>query len=390
MLERIARGRLPAKHHTVLRDDSGALCYEECLTRAGFDGPYSILYHQHRPHESRPKPTTHGFVVPSGARDEPLLRRRYRSLEAPHPKQGGTIAPIDARVPLLYNDDVVLSVLRPNHEDPVYFSNGDGDELYFIQKGGGLLRSPFGDLPFNTHDYVYVPKGVPHRFMLAPGVAQFWLVIECRGGVSLPKEYRNDIGQISMMAPFSHRDFRVPEFRGPLDEGLLDLVVLKNKAFHGYELVKTPLDVVGWDGTVYPFTFQIEKFQPRVGQIHIPPTVHATFVGPGVLVCSFVPRPLDFHPDAIPCPYPHSSVDIDEVIFYSAGSFTSHSGVGPGSISHHPAGIPHGPHPGAYEGSIGARMTDEVAVMIESKKPLYRTEAAATIEDREYHESFNE
>jgi homogentisate 1,2-dioxygenase len=390
MLERIARGRLPAKHHTVLRDDNGALCYEECLTRAGFDGPYSILYHQHRPHESRHKSTTHGFVVPTRAPEDPLLRRRYRSLEAPHPKQGGIIAPLEARVPLLFNEDVVLSVLRPNHEDPVYFTNGDADELYFIQKGGGLLRSPFGDLGFNTHDYVYVPKGVPHRFLLASGVAQFWLVVECRGGVSLPKQYRNDIGQISMMAPFSHRDFRAPEFRGPLDEGLLELVVLKNKVFHGYELIKTPLDVIGWDGTVYPFAFQIEKFQPRVGQIHIPPTVHANFAGRGVLICSFVPRPLDFHPDAIPCPYPHSSVDIDEVIFYSAGSFTSHSGVGPGSISHHPAGIPHGPHPGAYEGSIGHHRTDEVAVMIESKKPLHRTEAAVAIEDREYHESFNE
>lgn len=390
MLERIAKGRLPAKHHTVLRDDHGALYYEECLTRAGFDGPYSILYHQHRPHESRYKPTSRGFALPRRVSDEALLRRRYRSLDAPHPKQGGIIAPLDARVPLLFNEDVVLSVLRPNHEDPVYFANGDADELYFIQKGGGLLRSPFGDLSFNAHDYVYVPKGVPHRFLLASGVAQFWLVVECRGALSLPAHYRNNIGQISMMAPYSHRDFRAPDFRGPLDEGIKDLIVLKNQAFHGYELLHTPLDVIGWDGTVYPFAFPIEKFQPRVGEIHIPPSVHATFAAPGVLVCSFVPRPLDFHPEAIPCPYPHSSVDVDEVIFYSAGSFTSHSGVGPGSISHHPGGIPHGPHPGSYEGSIGNRRTDEVAVMLEVMRPLHRTEAALSIEDPDYHESFND
>jgi homogentisate 1,2-dioxygenase len=217
-----------------------------------------------------------------------------------------------------------------------------------------------------------------------------------------------------MDAPYSHRDFRRPVFAGPRDEGLRDLVVKRDDAFHGFRYAHAPLDVVGWDGTVYPWAFPILNFQPRVGLVHLPPTVHGTFATRGALICSFVPRLLDFHPDAIPCPYPHSSVGCDEIIFYCAGQFTSRSnvepskgstppatgsvgqsppsptrpGVGPGSISHHPAGVMHGPHPGAYEGSIGARSTDELAVMLDTTKPLHATDAARSVEDPEYHASF--
>jgi homogentisate 1,2-dioxygenase len=191
-----------------------------------------------------------------------------------------------------------------------------------------------------------------------------------------------------MDAPYCHRDFHHPEFKGPVEEHLRDLLVKRNGAFHGFRSTHSPLDLVGWDGTVYPFAFPILNFQPRAGLVHLPPTWHGTFAARGALICSFVPRMLDFHPQAIPCPYPHSSIDCDEFIFYARGNFTSRRGVGPGSISHHPAGVGHGPHPGAYEGSIGQTRTDELAVMLDTALPLTPTSAALAVEDAGYQASF--
>jgi homogentisate 1,2-dioxygenase len=393
MLDRMTAGTVPALPHTALRDEQGRLHHEECLTRDGFDGPYTILYHQHRPHTQEVAPVEHGWKVPGvgagdgagpGAPVDPLQRHHYRSQELP--RHGGG-PPIDARVPLLFNADITLSVLHPEIADPVYFANGDGDELFFIFAGGGTLRTALGDLPFRESDYLFVPRGLPHRFLLELG-AQYWLSIECAAGFGLLKQWRNEVGQLRMDAPYSHRDFRRPTFRGPLDEGLRDLLVKRQGRFHGFRAEHSPLDVVGWDGTVYPWIFPIASFRPRVGQVHLPPTVHGTFAARGALICSFVPRPLDFHPDAIPCPYPHSSVNCDEIIFYCRGNFTSRRGVGPGSLSHHPAGIIHGPHPGAYEQSVGARETDELAVMLDTSQPLQSTEACRAVEDRAYHDSF--
>lgn len=383
MLERTCRGELPAKHHTALRSREGRLRYEECITRAGFDGPYTIAYHENRPHEARSVAVEHGFRLPEALGERALARRHYLSQSlAP----GG--APLDARRPLLFNRDVVIGVVRPDRADPVYFANGDADDLYFVLEGGGLLRSVLGDLQFAKHDYVCVPRGILHRFVLPPGVAQQWLVIECLGGVGLPRQWRNEVGQLRMDAPYSHRDFRLPELSGPSDEGISDMVVKRGGRFHGFRHARSPLDVVGWDGSVYPWAFPILAFQPRVGSVHLPPTVHGTFAARGALICSFVPRPLDFHPNAVPCPYPHSSVDIDEVLFYAQGNFTSRRGVGPGSISHHPSGIVHGPHPGAYESSPGSTRTDELAVMLDCALPLDATPDAARVEDPDYHESF--
>ena len=208
----------------------------------------------------------------------------------------------------------------------------------------------------------------------------------------MPPAYRNPVGQLRMDAPYSHRDFVRPV--GPIatpdrvPEGPRDLIVKKKGAFTRYALTTPAMDVVGWDGFVYPLAFPIGKFQPKTGMVHLPPTVHATFEGRGLLVCSFVPRLLDTHPQAIPCPYPHSSVDCDEVILYLRGNFTSRRGVGPGAISLHPAGVAHGPHPGAYEGSVGATRTDELAVMCDTFEPLVPTAQAATIEDLGYHDTW--
>jgi homogentisate 1,2-dioxygenase len=383
MLDRMTAGTVPDKPHTALRDGAGKLRHEECLTRDGFDGPFTILYHEHRPHTAALAPATHGWAIPTGEPKRPLARRHYRTQDLP--RRGG--APVDARVPLLFNDDVVLGVLHPDASDPVYFANGDGDDLFFVLEGGGTLRTQLGDLAFGKNDYVFVPKGLLHRFVPSAG-PQHWLSIECLAGFGLPKQFRNEVGQLRMDAPYTHRDFRRPAFAGPRDEAIRDLVVKRGGAFHGFRYDHAPLDVVGWDGTVYPWAFDILRFQPRVGLIHLPPIVHATFAAKGALICSFVPRPLDFHPDAIPCPYPHASVDCDEFIFYCSGDFTSRRGVGAGSISHHPAGIIHGPHPGAYEASLGARATNEIAVMLDTTKPLLPTKVCRSIEDAGYHASF--
>jgi homogentisate 1,2-dioxygenase len=383
MLDRVVHGEVARKHHVALRDGEGRLRYEECVTRDGFDGPYTIAYHLRRPHTQRLAPARHGWRLPVAAAPRALAKRHFKSASLP----ATGAPPMDARVPLVFNDDVVIGIVRPGAPDPAYFIDGDADELYFIRRGGGLLRSPLGDLRFGAEDYVCVPRGMFVRFIPDPG-EQEWLVIECAGGLGLLKQWRNEAGQLRMDAPYSHRDFRRPEFKGPMDEGVRELVVKKNGAFHGFVWDDSPLDVVGWDGTVYPWAFPILNFQPRVGLVHLPPTWHGTFGARGALVCSFVPRPVDFHPEAIPCPYPHTSPSCDELIYYVRGNFTSRKGVGPGSISLHPSGVPHGPHPGAYEGSIGTRETSELAVMVDTYKTLHLTEAALGVEDAGYQESF--
>jgi homogentisate 1,2-dioxygenase len=382
MLERRVQGVVPPKHHVALRE-GGQLHYEECLTREGFDGPYTILYHRGRPHAQRAVELSHGWTLPVEVSARPLRKRHYPSQRLESEKR----PVVDARVPLLFNRDVVLGVLKPAGDDPTYFSNADGDDLYYVHEGGGLLRSVLGDLRFTAGDYVYVPRGLVHRFLLDEG-PQYWLSIEALSGLGPLKQFRNEVGQLRMDAPYCHRDFKTPVFIGPQDEGLRTLVVKRAGGFHGFEWPSSPLDVVGWDGTVYPWAFPILRFQPRVSSVHVPPTWHGTFAARGALVCSFVPRPVDFLPDAVPCPYPHASVDCDEFLFYCRGNFTSRKGVGSGSISHHPAGIPHGPHPGAYEKSIGTTHTDELAVMLDTYQPLLATAAALGIEDPAYHESF--
>jgi homogentisate 1,2-dioxygenase len=384
MLDRDTQGQIPRKPHLVFRAENGALRYEECLTREGFEGPFSILYHEHRPHEAGPTDFARKFDVPRPAGPSHLLRRHYRCLDLA--KDGG--APLVARKAILFNRNIVIGFLRPESPDTGYFVNADADELFFVDKGSGTLRSVFGDLRFESGDYMCIPKGTLHRFVPDGHREQAWLSIECKGGLALPARYRNAVGQLRMDAPYSHRDFRRPTFVGVVDEGLREISVKRGEAFYGFRSEHTPLDVVGWDGTVYPFVLPILAFQPRVGQVHLPPPVHTTFEARGATICSFVPRPLDFHPEANPCPYPHLSVDVDEVLFYANSAFGSRRGIGEGSLSHHPSGITHGPHPGAYETAHGQARTDEVAVMLDCTEPLERTEVAVSCEDREYHASF--
>jgi homogentisate 1,2-dioxygenase len=384
MLDRVAHGDLPPKHHLAHRLPDGALCYEECVTRDGFDGPYSILYHQAPPQQHRLKATTHGWPKPMAAPEGPLVKRHLRTQDLP--ALGGPA--VDARRPLVFNEDVAVYLVQPDQPDPVYVNDADADTLFFIHRGGGVLVSPFGRLRFEPNDYVCVPKGVLHRFVPDPGVDQRWLAIHCFGGVGIPDRWRNPAGQLRMDAPYCHRDFRRPHFEGPLEEDIRDVLVKRGGRFTTYVLPNNPMDVVGWDGAVYPWVFPILAFQPRTGLVHLPPDWHGTFAARGALIMSFVPRATDMHPDAVPCPYPHSSVDCDECLFYCDGEFTSRTGTSPGSVTLHPAGLPHGPQPGRYEASLGTQRTHELAVMLDTFRPLTVAAQALEIEDVDYMESF--
>jgi homogentisate 1,2-dioxygenase len=381
MLWRITRGAVPDKPHTVFKRPDGSLYYEHCLTRDGFEGPFTISYHRARPQaftlETCDEPA-HELVA---AKRDRIRRRHFRG--PPKVPEGDSIT---ARMPLLFNDDLVVSWRAPTRSGARYFLNADGDELLFVHEGAGTLLSPYGELAVTQGSYVFVPKGVAHRFDVDG--RQGWLSLEFRDRLGIPQTYRNEVGQLRMGAPYSHRDFALPEFFGIRDEGLREVVVQRDGALYSARYQDTPLDLVGYDGSLYPVAFPILAFQPRVGSVHLPPTTHATFENESVLVCSFVPRPLDFAQDAVPCPYPHSSVDVDEVLFYVAGDFTSRSGVGPGSLTWHPRGTPHGPQPGRYEASIGQTHTDEIAVMLDCKRPLSATAFTAALDDPHYERGF--
>ena len=388
MIDRQCAGLLPDKPHTAFRDGAGKLFYEEMFTRGGFDGPFSYFYHRHPITPQRDTgPTQRGWAAPVAADGGklPLKRRLFQSDRVP---EGGQL--LDARTPMLFNADVVVLLARPTQTDDAYFANGDGDELWFVQEGAARLESPCGWLDVQVGDYVAVPRSMIHRWHVTEPMRLIGFELSC--GLTIPKDFRNPVGQLRMDAPYTHRDFRRPT--GPIatpsqvQDGPKVLVVKKGGAFTRFELEHPPMDVVGWDGFVYPWAFPIEKFQAKTGLVHLPPTIHATFASPGCLICSFVPRMVDTHPQAIPCPYPHSSPDCDEVILYLRGNFTSRRGVGPGAISLHPAGISHGPHPGAYEASIGTTRTDELAVMMDTFRPLIPTAQALALEDTAYHDSW--
>jgi len=381
MIHRLHRGLIPKKPHTVFEVD-GSLTFEHCITRAGFESIYTIAWHRKPPHwvESEEELGLHpGWAEATW--EGPLRRCHYLTTEL---ASGGT--PFLARKLMVANSDLGLWLARPTESEPTLVANADGDELTFVHAGSGRVECPLGVVPFKAHDYVYVPQGLPHRWVL-DGQAHL-MMLEARSPLRVPKQYRCAEGQLSMYAPFSHHDFVEPVWP---DGGLesLDaprrLLVQSGGRLTAFQFANDPFDVVGWDGQMWPFAFPILAFQPKTSSVHLPPTIHTTFAGEGWVVCSFVPRVVDFGEGAIPCPYPHSSPDCDEILFYVEGNFTSRKGVGPGSISLHPRGLPHGPHPGTYEASIGTTRTDELAVMVDTFKPLVPTKHAGAIEDCEYN-----
>jgi homogentisate 1,2-dioxygenase len=397
MLDRVCLGTVARKHHVALRDEAnhGKLLYEHCLTRRGFDGAYTIFYERALP----PRDVAHRRSDlppdPEPYFDEGLHRRHFMAGRCE-----GTGDHLSTRQVLLCNADVAIGICRPLSRLPRYFSNADGDELYFVQSGSGTIESVFGPLSYHPGDYILIPRGAVYRVCPAPAenatdeeAPPLWLFIEGRRHLEIPPNFRNPWGQLRMDAPYSHRDFRrpsrLPDLSGPdFTPGRYPIVTKRLGIYHEILRDTDPMDIVGWDGSVYPIALSIHDYQPKVGRVHLPPTMFSTFTGGGFIVCSFVPRLVDFDKDAVPCPYPHSSVDCDEVIFYSSGNFTSRRGIGPGSISHHPTGIPHGPQPGAYEASLGKTRTDELAVMIDTFLPLGVTTTARSVEDPDYHDSW--
>lgn len=381
MIHRVMRGRIPDKPHTVFEPD-GELAMEHCLTRDGFESLYTIMWHRRPPHwvaEQEDLGLHPGWAQPVS--DAGLRRRHYRTDGLP---PAGT--PFLARRLLLANADLGIWVGRPTDSEPTLVSNVDGDELTFVHRGSGRVECPLGAVPFKPQDYVYVPKGLPHRWVL-DGPAHL-MTVEARNPLRVPTQFRSPEGQLTMYAPYSHHDFREPEWPDGGPSGLdapRRLVVQSHSRLTAFELAHDPFDVVGWDGQLWPFAFPIRAYQPKTGLVHLPPTIHVTFAGSGYVVCSFVPRVVDFHERAIPCPYAHSSPDCDEVLFYVEGNFTSRKGIGPGSITLHPRGLPHGPHPGTYETSIGTTRTDELAVMVDTIKPLHPTAQSPAVEDGEYN-----
>jgi len=386
MIHRVQRGQVPDKHHTAFRVD-GELAFEHCFTRRGFDGAYTIMYHRRPPHWVK-RSSDEGPHPGAGeeARDGAVRRRHFRPSELP---RGGS--PFMSRRQFLGNKDIGIWFASPDRDDDTLVANADGDEVTFVHEGSGRLESPLGVVRFEAGDYVYVPRALPHRFRL-DGPA-FLLVLETRSGVNVPKQFRNPSGQLTMDAPYNHRDFREPEWPegGPTTlDAPRQLRLLRHGRVTQMEIANDPFDVIGWDGTEWPFAFPIRAYQPKTGLVHLPPTTHITFAGPGYVICSFVPRVVDYHEQAIPCPYPHSSVDCDEFLFYVEGNFTSRKGISRASVTLHPVGLPHGPHPGRYEASIGTHRTDEIAVMVDTFSPLLPTGQALEVEDPTYNRSWVE
>ncbi|HLI26092.1 MAG TPA: homogentisate 1,2-dioxygenase [Chloroflexota bacterium] len=371
-------GEVPPKRHTQFRKPDGGLYAEELFGEEGFAGVYSLLYHYYLP----PAVAAVEALPPRrlDAADEPAQRHHHlRTSELP---AGGDA--VGGRQPLLFNDDIVIALVRPTEPMAYFFKNATADELFFVHEGSGTLRTQFGPLPFGPGDYLMVPRGTIYQFVFDTADNRL-LVLEARGGITLPARYRNEYGQLLEHAPYWERDFRKPaRLETVLEQGEYEVRVQVGERLTRLRQAHHPFDVVGWDGYLYPWAFNIHDFEPIAGRLHQPPTVHQTFAGDGFVVCSFCPRPLDWDPRAVPIPYYHSNLDCDEVIYYVAGTYRARRGIAPGSITWHPRGLPHGPQPGAIEASLGLRETDELAVMVDTFRPLRLARAAAPIDDATY------
>jgi homogentisate 1,2-dioxygenase len=377
-------GQVPPKRHVVFRQPGGALYTEELIGNKGFSGPASLVYHVHQP--TRILRVEPWKTLDWPADDAPAFRHRHLRTARIAP-QASFVAD---RTPLLFNGDVAMSFVAPEQDDAHFYRNAQGDEVIYVSDGAGVLESPLGDLAFRPGDYLVVPRGLLFRLRFASRPARC-VVIESQGYVRTPRRYRNEHGQLTEDAPFSERDLRRPTGLRTHDErGEFVTVVKKDNRLTRVTVDHHPCDVVGWDGYYYPWAFSIHDFEPRVGRVHLPPPVHQTFEGDGFVICSFCPRPYDFDPHAVPVPYNHSNVMSDEVLYYASSEFMSRKGIEYGSVTLHPDGVPHGPHPGRTEASLGQSRTDELAVMLDTFRPLRVAAAALPIEDPDYHRSWIE
>jgi homogentisate 1,2-dioxygenase len=375
-------GDIPPKRHTQFRAPDGALYAEELMGAEGFSSSSSLLYHRRPPTALLGAET----VAPGSEAlrpNQPLLPRHLRTTELPG---GGDL--VTGRRLLVANDDVRLLVAHPTEPSPLY-RDAVGDEIVYLRTGAARLESSFGVLDCRAGDYVVVPTGTTHRWVpVSDGEPVAALVVEARGHVGPPERYLSATGQFLEHSPYCERDLHGPDAPLLVDatgDGV-DVLVRQAMGLTRYRYAHHPFDVVGWDGCLYPYRLSIHDFEPITGRLHQPPPVHQTFAGPRFVVCSFVPRKLDYHPDAVPAPYNHANVDSDEVLYYCDGDFTSRKGAGieAGSLTLHPAGFTHGPQPGSVEASLGRERTDELAVMIDTFAPLALADGARACDDNGY------
>jgi homogentisate 1,2-dioxygenase len=376
-------GSIPAKRHTQFRKENGELYYEQLFGTIGFDGMSSLLYHHHRP--TKIKEVGESIdLSPKIAIQKNIKSRNLLSFNVP-PKDDF----LESRVPLLVNNDIHIGVASPKKSLKDYFyKNADADEMLFIHRGNGTLRTFLGNISFEYGDYLIIPRGMIYQIEFDTEDNRI-LFAESYTPIYTPKRYRNWFGQLLEHSPFCERDYKLPEGLETHDEtGDFLIKVKKQGMLHHLIYAHHPFDVVGWDGYNFPYGFSIHNFEPITGRIHQPPPVHQTFETSAFVICSFCPRLYDYHPLSIPAPYNHSNIDSDEMLYYVDGDFMSRNNIGKGNITLHPSGIPHGPHPGAYERSIGHTETEELAVMIDTFRPLQITEEAMKIDDGTYYQSW--
>lgn len=375
-------GSIPPKRHTQFRQPDGSLYAEEVFGTKGFSGIASILYHAHPPTQVARYASLHD-LRPETRPEVPLRHHHLKTLHsAPHGD------PISGRTPLLINDDLQIGLVCPVEPMHYFYKNADGDDLLFIHEGTGHLETLFGTLPYHEGDYLVIPRGILYRVVVESAQTRM-LLLESASAIEIPHRYRNEYGQLLEHAPYSERDIRVPtELPLHTEPGSHEVRIKARGRLTAYFYDFHPLDVVGWDGYLYPWALNIADFEPITGSIHQPPTTHQTFEAHNFVVCSFVPRMLDYHPNAIPIPYNHSNLDSDELLYYVNGNFASRRGIEIGSMTLHPSGLPHGPQPGAVEASLGRTRTEELAVMVDTFRPLKLTRQAAALDDNHYPESW--
>lgn len=377
-------GEIPHKRHTQFRRPDGKLYTEQLMGSRGFSGRSSLIYHHNMPTQAKEIRKVQDCSVADAA-EQGL--RHYHFKTKGLAKSGD---PVSGRVVLLHNADVSMAIAVPDRTMDYFYRNGQGDDLYFIHEGTGRIQTIFGELRYGPGDYVVIPRGTSYKFEPA-GDTQRYLVIESASSIETPRRYRNEYGQLLEHAPMSERDIRRPGRLETFTEaGRYEVRIKARNQITAYEFEFHPLDVVGWDGFLYPYIFNIADFEPITGRIHMPPPTHQCFEGRNFVICSFVPRMYDYHPLAVPVPYNHSNVDSDEVLYYVNGNFMSRRGIEVGSFTLHPSGIPHGPHPGATEASLGAKETQELAVMLDTFHPLNVTVDAEPFDDKGYPYSWLE
>lgn len=370
-------GRIPHKRHTQFKKPDGNLYREEVMGLEGFSSIQSILYHHFLP--PRVKQTEDlGSAKPEYVDFGPIRHRAFKTDQTPLGPD-----PVTARIPLLGNSDVILGVSRAKNSMDYFYRNSQAYETWFVHDGSGILKSQFGNLPFRKGDYIVIPFGVTWQMILNEECKFF--TIENPSQIEPPKRYRNNYGQLLEHSPYCERDIRVPqELETHTERGEFDVRIKVRDRLSRHVLDYHPHDVIGWDGYLYPWIFNIKDFEPITGRLHMPPPIHQTFDGHNFVVCSFVPRLFDYHPDGIPAPYNHSNIQSDEVLYYAEGNFMSRKGIDRSDISLHPFGLPHGPQPGMTEASIGKSETQELAVMVDTFHPLNLTKQASEMEKPEY------